>query len=242
MQIDTKQFPTKNFIDNEWVSNPSAEVLEVKNKYTTELMAKIDLAGETEMLQAIEAAERAFAEYKSWSAAKRSAHLNKLADLIEENREYLEYLIVREAGKPVSYAKGELNRSLTTVRMAASEVLRFTGETVPLDFDAGEGKQAFTRRFPIGVIGCITPFNFPLNLVLHKVAPALATGNTMVLKPAQQTPLTALALAALIAEAGFPKGVFNALVCNNDVSEGLVKSEKVAMISFTGSDKVGWKL
>lgn len=242
MQIDTKTFPAKNFIDNEWTSNPSAEVLEVKNKYTTEVLAKVEMAGETDMELAIEAAGLAFEKFSTWSAAKRADHLTKLATLIDEHRDYLEFLIVREAGKPASYAAGELDRCLSTVRLAAAEALTFSGESVALDFDAGEGMQAFTRRFPIGVIGCITPFNFPLNLVLHKVAPALATGNTVVLKPALQTPLTALALAKLIEKAGYPKGVFNALVCKNDVSEELVRSERVAMISFTGSDKVGWKL
>jgi len=123
-----------------------------------------------------------------------------------------------------------------------SETLRFDGEMVPLDYGAGEGKTAFTRRFPIGVIAGITPFNFPMNLVLHKVAPALATGCPIIIKPAPQAPLSALALGELIREAGYPAGVYQALVCGIPVAEKLVRDERVAKLSFTGSDKVGWYL
>lgn len=232
----------QNFIDNNWIDGTGDETLRVLNKYTQREIAAIQLAGEDQMEQAIAAANKAFDTYRSWSAEKRSKCLEKLANLLEEQQAAFVDLIVQEAGKPRGYAVGELSRALTTIRTAASESLRFSGEVVALDFDKGEGKRAFTHRYPIGVIGCITPFNFPLNLVLHKVAPALASGNTVVLKPAMQTPLTALALADLVEKAGFPKGVFNVVVCGNDVAERLVRHEDVAMLSFTGSDKVGWKL
>ncbi len=113
---------------------------------------------------------------------------------------------MKEGGKPIGYAKTEIARCITTVRTAAAEALRFGGEVTPLDFGAGAGKTAFTKRFPIGVIAAITPFNFPLNLVLHKVAPAMAVGCPVVLKPAPQAPLSSLVLGKLIEEIGWPKG------------------------------------
>nr|MBP7407195.1 aldehyde dehydrogenase family protein [Flavobacteriales bacterium] len=176
------------------------------------------------------------------SAGERSAKLEALAALIAKNEEDLVMLIVKEGGKPIGYAKAEIARCITTVRTAAAEALRFTGESVALDYGAGEGKTAFTKRFPIGVIAAITPFNFPLNLVLHKVAPAMAVGCAVVLKPAPQAPLSSLALAKLIEEVGWPKGAFSVLMCGVPVAEKLVKDERVAMLSFTGSDKVGWHL
>jgi acyl-CoA reductase-like NAD-dependent aldehyde dehydrogenase len=176
------------------------------------------------------------------SAGERSDKLEALAKLIENRADKLAMLIVQEGGKPIGYAKGEIARCVTTVRTAAAEALRFSGEITPIDFGAGAGKTAFTKRFPIGVIGAITPFNFPLNLVLHKVAPAMAVGCPVVLKPAPQAPLSALALAAMMEEIGWPKGAFSVLLCANPVAELLVKDERIAMLSFTGSDKVGWHL
>ncbi|MBX2973000.1 MAG: aldehyde dehydrogenase family protein, partial [Flavobacteriales bacterium] len=151
-------------------------------------------------------------------------------------------LIVKEGGKPIGYAKAEIARCITTVRTAAAEALRFGGEVVPLDFGAGVGRTAITKRFPIGVIAAITPFNFPLNLVLHKVAPAMAVGCPVVLKPAPQAPLSALVLGRLMQEIGWPKDAFHVLMASVPVSEKLVKDGRVAMLSFTGSDKVGWHL
>jgi acyl-CoA reductase-like NAD-dependent aldehyde dehydrogenase len=128
------------------------------------------------------------------------------------------------------------------VRTAAAEALRFTGETVPMDFGTGVGRTAFTRRFPIGVVAAITPFNFPLNLVLHKVAPAMAVGCPVIVKPAPQAPLSALALAHLLHDLDWPPGGVQVLVCGNPVAEQLVTDARVAMLSFTGSDAVGWHL
>ena len=149
---------------------------------------------------------------------------------------------MREAGKPIGYARTEIARSITTVRTAAAEALRFGGEMVPMDFGAGAGRTAFTKRFPIGVVAAITPFNFPLNLVLHKVAPAMAAGCPVVLKPAPQAPLSALALGGFMERIGWPKGAFSVMLCGIPVAEKLVRDERVAMLSFTGSDKVGWHL
>lgn len=146
-----------------------------------------------------------------------------------------------EATKPVKTARGEIARTIQTYKFAAMEARRIHGETVPLDAaPGGEGRIAFTMRRPLGVIGAITPFNFPFNLVAHKVGPAIAAGNTVVLKPAGQTPLSALALGELFAEAGLPDGALNIIPGpGNVVGEKLVRDERVKAITFTGSPAVG---
>ncbi|MEZ4754415.1 MAG: aldehyde dehydrogenase family protein [Bdellovibrionota bacterium] len=206
------------------------------------MLAKLPLATEQQLEIAINAALSGFKTLSNWSAGKRSSNLHALAALIRRDQDSLAELIVHEAGKPISYAKNEIARCITTVETAASETLRFGGEIVPIDFAAGEGKSAFTKRFPIGPIACITPFNFPLNLVLHKVAPALAVGCTVIIKPAPQAPLSALALASLISELDYPKGAVNVLACDIPTAEKLVTNPSIAMLSFTGSEKVGWHL
>ncbi len=236
------QIPTQNFIFNQWVPGDSDEALIVLDKYRNTPLATLQMAGENQMETAIAGAVTVFSEFKSWSAGKRSEHLAKLAELLKAKRDFFIDLIVHEAGKPRSYAVNEFNRSVTTLQTAVSEALSFGGEVVPLDYGAGTGKTAFTRRFPVGVVAGITPFNFPLNLVMHKVAPALAVGCPIIIKPAPQAPLSAIVLAELIKEAGFPAGVCSVLTCPNAVAEKLVRDERVAILSFTGSDQVGWHL
>src|SRR5690554_222057 len=240
--MSATRLPSENFIFNQWVPGDSGEQLIVLDKYRNEPIAEIETAGEAQLETAISGAITVFSEFKSWSAGKRSEHLAKLAELLEAKRDFFIDLIVREAGKPLSYATNEFNRSLTTLQTAVSEAIRFGGEVVPLDYGAGTGKTAFTRRFPVGIVAGITPFNFPLNLVMHKVAPALAVGCPIIIKSAPQAPLSALALAGLIKEAGFPAGVCSVITCSNAVAEKLVRDERVAKLSFTGSDKVGWHL
>ncbi|MBP6697434.1 MAG: aldehyde dehydrogenase family protein, partial [Flavobacteriales bacterium] len=204
--------------------------------------AKVPHATEAQMEEAIASAYASRDAVRKLSAGERSTKLEALAALITKHEEELATLIVKEGGKPIGYAKVEIARCITTVRTAAAEALRFTGESVALDYGAGAGKTAFTKRFPIGVVAAITPFNFPLNLVLHKVAPAMAVGCPVVLKPAPQAPLSAFVLGKFIEEIGWPKGAFSVLMCGVPVAEKLVKDERVAMLSFTGSDKVGWHL
>ncbi len=232
----------ENYIANTWVSQGNGSFLEVFDKYTAAQIAKIPMATEAQMEQAIVAAQSAFIELKSWSAGKKSEKLWALRNKIEEHQEALAQLIVKEAGKPISYARNEVSRCITTVETAATEAVRFTGEMVPLDFGPGEGKTAFTKRFPVGPVACITPFNFPLNLLLHKIAPAIAVGCSTVVKPAPQAPLCTFALAMFMDEIGFPIGTMSALVCDIPVAEKLVKDSRMAMLSFTGSEKVGWYL
>lgn len=235
-------FAPANFINGYWVGEGDRTFNTVIDKYHGTELAKVPNATEAQMEEAIAAAYASRDAVRKLSAGERSAKLEALAALIAKNEEELAMLIVKEGGKPIGYAKTEIARCITTVRTAAAEALRFTGESVALDYGAGAGKTALTKRFPIGVIAAITPFNFPLNLVLHKVAPAMAVGCPVVLKPAPQAPLSSLALARLIEDIGWPKGAFSVLMCGVPVAEKLVKDERVAMLSFTGSDKVGWHL
>ncbi len=234
--------PTANYVNGAWTKEGDGTFNTVIDKYTGAELAQLPNATEAQMEEAIAAAYASRDAVRKLSAGERSAKLEALAALIAKNEEELALLIVKEGGKPIGYAKIEIARCITTVRTAAAEALRFTGESVALDYGAGAGKTAFTKRFPIGVIAAITPFNFPLNLVLHKVAPAMAVGCPVVLKPAPQAPLSSFALAKLMEEIGWPKGAFSVLVCGVPVAEKLVKDERVAMLSFTGSDKVGWHL
>lgn len=231
-----------NYIANEWHFEGNGESLAVVDKYTSENISNLPLATEEQLENAIVASVNGFQVFKNWSAGNRSNKLLQLRDLIEENKDELAKLIVDEAGKPISYAKGEIIRCIATVEIAAREAIMFKGEMVPIDFAAGTGKTAFTKPFPIGTVACITPFNFPLNLVLHKVAPALATGCSVIIKPAPQTPLSTLALATLIEKLDLPKGVFNVLNCSIPVAEKMVRDSRIAKLSFTGSEKVGWYL
>ena len=167
-----------------------------------------------------------------------------MADLLTARADEAAHLICAEAGKPMKAARVEASRAVSTYTMAAVEARKLAGEVVPMDASpAGVGKLAFTQRVPIGVVGAISPFNFPLNLVAHKIAPALAAGCAVVLKPATQTPLSALFLAELELEAGLPAGWLNVLVGPSaEIGDVLVEDPRVALITFTGSAPVGWKI
>jgi len=236
------QYRKANFIANQWETKGEGSYLQVLNKYNKKEIGKIPQATEDQMEEAILSGLSAFEETSRWSAGKRSEMMQKLHRKLEDKREDFVQLIIDEAGKPRSYAETEVERSLTTLQYGMEEARRLSGEVIPIDFNNGEGKTAYTVPHPIGVVACITPFNFPLNLVMHKVAPALASGCTMVIKPAPQSPMTCLAFVELMMEVGYPAGVINVLCCDIPVAEKLVKDERVAKLSFTGSDKVGWYL
>ena len=177
-------------------------------------------------------------------AHKRAEILVRVAGALGKRADEVARQITAEAGKPLKAARVEVARAMSTFTMAAVEARTLAGEMVPMDASqAGEGKLAFTQRIPIGVVGAISPFNFPLNLVAHKIAPALAAGCAVVLKPASQTPLSALLLAELEHEAGLPPGWLNVLVGPaSEIGDVLVEDERVTLITFTGSAGVGWKL
>ncbi len=233
---------TQYFINNTWQTGKSNETLTVVEKYTQQAIATLQLADSTQMEEALQASVEGFETLRHWSAGKRAEHLQKLRDALAKNADAFVELIIAEAGKPRKYAEVEVARGLTTLEAAVREAYSFSGEIVPIDYGIGEGKTAFTKRVPIGPIACITPFNFPLNLALHKIAPAFAVGCSFILKPPPQAPLTALAFAALCQEVGYPAGVVNVLACDVAVAELMVKDERPKMLSFTGSAKVGWYL
>ncbi|MGM9988229.1 MAG: aldehyde dehydrogenase family protein [Bacillaceae bacterium] len=227
------------YIGGKW--QQGEEYSDLYAPFSGEKLAEIPQASMGDVNEAIECAHEAFFVTSKMPAHERARLLHKLADLFEERREELATILALEAGKPMKAALGEISRTSATYRFAAEEAKRIYGETLPLDAaPGGEGRLAYTLRKPIGVIGAITPFNFPSNLVAHKVGPAFAAGNTIVLKPASQTPLSAYALASLWEEAGFPKGSLNVVTGKGSiVGEALVKDERIAGLTFTGSPRVG---
>jgi len=188
-------------------------------------------------------AERAFETTRKLPAFERQRVLQRIAQELTRRREELATLLAREAGKPIRTARLELDRAIFTFQVAAEESTRIYGEALPMDVaEIGVGRWGIVRRFPVGPIVAITPFNFPLNLVAHKIAPAIAAGCTMVLKPAPQCPLSALALAQIIQQAGWPDGALNVLPLTNEDASALVENNRFKMLTFTGSSKVGWGL
>ncbi len=209
--------------------------------YSGEVIAEIPLADAETVNTAIAKAEAARIEMRQMPAHQRGAILNKIADIIARRSEEAAKIIALEAGKPIKTARGEVARTIQTYRFAAEEAKRIHGEVIPLDAaPGGEGRLAYTVREPLGVIGAITPFNFPMNLVAHKVGPALAAGNTVVLKPASQTPLSSFFLAEVAEEAGVPAGALNVVTGGGaTVGDQLVLDPRVKAITFTGSPAVG---
>ena len=229
----------KLLIDGQWVEGGSA--LEVKNKYNGDLIGTLPTARREDVDAAIAAAERAEEVVADLPAYRRAEILLRTAMLISERAEDFAKTIAAEAGKALKYARAEVDRAVSTFTIASEEAKRLHGETIPLDaVPAGEGYVGFWTRRPVGVIAAISPFNFPLNLVAHKVAPALAAGNTLVLKPASTTPLSALKLCQVLMEAGLPNGAINLVVGSGGTVGGwLVTDPRVDKITFTGSPEVG---
>ena len=230
----------KLLIDGEWVD--TGEWVDVKSPYSGEPVGRVAKAGADDARRAIDAAETAMRE--PLPAHKRAEILVRVAGYLGKRHDEVARTISDEAGKPMKAARVEARRAMSTYTFAAVEARKLAGEVVPMDASqAGEGKLAFTLRPPIGVVGAISPFNFPLNLVAHKLAPALAAGCALVLKPASQTPLSALLLAELETEAGLPPGWVNVLVGPaSEIGDVLVEDERVKAITFTGSGPVGWKI
>jgi acyl-CoA reductase-like NAD-dependent aldehyde dehydrogenase len=230
----------KLLIGGEWVE--TGDWLEVRSPFSGEVVGRVAKAGADEARRAIEAAEKAMAD--PLPAHKRAEILVKVAAALGRRHDEVARVISDEAGKPMKAARVEAKRAMSTYTFSAVEARKLAGDVVPMDAgQAGEGKLAFTLREPIGVVGAISPFNFPLNLVAHKIAPALAAGCAVVLKPASQTPLSALLLAELEDEAGLPPGWLNVVVGRaSEIGDVLVEDERVRAITFTGSSDVGWKL
>ncbi|GAB4314268.1 MAG: aldehyde dehydrogenase family protein [Candidatus Sumerlaeia bacterium] len=221
----------------------TGDVLDVRAPWDGALVGRVHRAGRAEVLEAIEAAHEAFERTRSLPAHVRAAVCERVRDQIVRRYDEIVRVCSLECGKPVSYTKIEIDRAISTFDLAGKYALTWEGQILQPDvIKYGEGRVTLVRRFPIGVVGAITPFNWPLNLLAHKAAPAIATGNTMVLRPASQTPLTAHLLGEMIAAAGWPAGGFNVVPCSHEAADVLLEDERVRMISFTGSPEVGWAL
>jgi acyl-CoA reductase-like NAD-dependent aldehyde dehydrogenase len=230
----------KLFVAGEWIE--TGEWIEVRSPYSGEPVGRVAKAGADETRRALDAAEQALRE--PLPAHKRAEICVRVVSALAKRHDEVARTISDEAGKPMKAARVEAKRAMSTYTFAAVEARKLAGEMVPMDAaQAGEGKLAFTLRKPIGIVGAISPFNFPLNLVAHKLAPALAAGCPVVLKPATQTPLSALLLAELEEEAGLPPGWLSVIVGpSSEIGDVLVEDERVKAITFTGSGPVGWGL
>lgn len=233
--------PRPFLVGGEWRS--SDDILEVRFPYTNEVVGRVCQATEQDLEDAIRAAERGFEITRKLPAHARSRILYALLDRMQARRSELVETLILEGGKTRGVAEGETSRAMETVRVAAEEAKRVTGEIVPIDWtEAGENRVGFVRHLPLGPVLGIAPFNYPLNLASHKLAPAIAAGNSFILKPASATPLSGLLLAEMTLEAGFPPEALSCLVCPGSMAERLVSDERIKYFTFTGSSEVGWHL
>ena len=228
-------------IGGEW--RTAAEKIVINNPHSNEIIAEVYSANERENEEAMAIADGAANAMRGLARYEIAAGLRKIADGIERRKTEFAETIARESAKPIKLAVGEVMRGIATFAWAAGEAERFAGEVVPADTIAsGAGKHAHTKKIPRGVIYGITPFNFPLNLVAHKVAPALASGNAIIIKPSDKTPLTALLLGEVFMESGLPKSALQIVPLNVEYIESVYTDERVKMISFTGSAAIGWDI
>lgn len=211
------------------------------NPHNGEKIAEVANVSIMELKEVIDFAEKGFESIKKLSAYERSIILYKTTERLISKKDEIAKLISLECAKPITAAKGEVERAIQAMRFSAEEAKRLAGESIPLDAAiGGEGKYAYTVREPIGIVGAITPFNFPLNLVVHKVGPAIAAGNSIIIKPAEQTPLTSLLLAEILTECGLPSGTVNVVPGDGPtLGKVLLEDERIKKISFTGSPEVG---
>jgi acyl-CoA reductase-like NAD-dependent aldehyde dehydrogenase len=228
----------KLLVGGEWYE--TGQQIDVTSPYDGSVVGRVAFGGGDDARRAIDAAEVAMRS--PLPAHRRAAILDRVAELLGERRDEFARTIAMEAGKPITTAGVEVDRAVQTITFSALEARRLTGETVPMDaHPAGEGKAGLILRLPIGIVAAISPFNFPLNLVCHKVGPGFAAGCAVVLKPATATPLSALMLAQAFADAGQPAGWLNVIVGKSgEIGDVITEDERVKMITFTGSSQVGW--
>ena len=228
-------------IGGEWIEGDSSFV--VRNPYDNSEIAEISAASPQHLKEAVNKAHLAFQKTRRMNSAERSTVLGKIVIGIGERMEEIARAISLESGKTIRDARTEVARSMNTFTVAAEEAKRFGGELIPLDLlPATKGRWGLTRRFPIGPILAISPFNFPLNLVAHKVAPAIAVGNPFIIKPSSATPVTALKLAEIIVKAGWCPEAVSVTPCKGAVTESILDDPRLKKLSFTGSPEVGWRL
>jgi glyceraldehyde-3-phosphate dehydrogenase (NADP+) len=228
-------------IGNQW--RQSATTTTIRNPYNGKPVADVCLAGKAEADEAAARAVGAFPAMRRLPAHARAAALLQIAGRLSERQDEIARTMTAESGKPITDARREIGRAVQTFTVAAEEAGRIGGDVIPLDAAPGMDRHlGLLRRVPLGPVLGITPFNFPLNLVAHKMAPCFAAGNPMVLKPAPQTPLTSLLLAGIVLETGLPPGALSVVPCENAVAEQMVTDERFKAVSFTGSAAVGWML
>ncbi|MGO8947201.1 MAG: aldehyde dehydrogenase family protein [Ktedonobacterales bacterium] len=239
MGHDPREYGT--LVNGKWIS--SGHTVEIRSPYDDSLVAVIHRAGPQEIEEAIASAVRAFQITRRLPSWKRCDVLERISRGILERREEFARTIALEAGKPIKTARAEVDRASFTFKVASEEARRIYGEIVPLDWLPGnEDRVAEIYRVPLGVVTGITPFNFPLNLVAHKVAPALAAGDPILIRPASQTPVSALMLGELVLAAGWPEGGIAVLPSATEDAAPLVEDERIRALTFTGSPVVGWEL
>lgn len=235
-----------NLVTNAWIGGAEqqspASTFTVLHKFSGIELAKVGFTDQLLLEKAVESSVSAFDVCSRMSAGDRAGLLRRIRNSVEKERSFFEQLIVAESGKPIAFAMNELDRCLLTIEAGERECMAFKGEMVPADMGKGIGKFAFTQWFPSGPVLGFTPFNFPLNLALHKLVPAIAAGCSILLKPSPHSPLSLLQIARLISDAGAPPGMVNVLCCNNDLANTLVRDERFSTFSFTGSALVGWAL
>src|SRR5580658_614029 len=229
------------FVDGRWMED--GDILEVRSPFDDSVIGRVVQARREHAEAAIAAAVKAFGTTRRLPAFERQRVLRRVAQSIAERRDEFSRTIALEAGKPIKSARIEVGRAVFIFNVAAEETTRIYGEYLPLDWqEFTAGRWGIVKRFPLGPIAGITPFNFPLHLVAHKVAPAMAAGCSMVLKPAPQTPISSLLLAECVQQAGWPDGGLNVLPLSNEDASLLVTDERIKLISFTGSVPVGWDI
>lgn len=217
--------------------------LEVENPYTQKVFAQTWLAGQKELETSIKKAKQVELVMKNLPVYKRYEILMQIAQQIEKRKDELVETLAKQAGKPLKYSLGEINRAIQGFTIAAEECKRLPREYMSIDWTPkGKGKEGLVKYFPVGLVAGIAPFNFPMNLAVHKIAPAIASGNPIILKPARTTPLSVLQLAEIIDQTELPKGAFSVLPMNREAGNQLVTDERIKMLSFTGSPSVGWKM
>src|SRR6187401_3666921 len=242
MTVATATKPHPIYLAGRWVDSP--DVLEVSNPADPDNPAGSTYHATSEQYEeAVTAAVAAFEETRRLPAYERGRILREISAGIRARREELGRLIALESGKPIRDALVEVDRATLTFRLGAEEAERLTGEVIPLDLmPSSKGRIGLTRRFPIGPIAAISPFNFPLNLAAHKLAPAIAAGNSIVLKPPSKDPLTMLTVAEIVEKSGAPQGAVSILPMSRSLGDRMVEDDRFKLLTFTGSPSVGWRM
>lgn len=231
----------KILLGGQWTE--TRDSISVINPFNNEIVAGVCRAGIEEAKKAVEIAHNSRETIAAFPSHKKSEVLTNISQIILKRKEEMARTITLESGKPIRDARAEVDRSVLTFRIASEEACRISGEFMSLDRNpASEKRWGIIRRFPAGPVFGIAPFNFPLNLVAHKVAPAIASGNPVIIKPSSKTPVTALILGEIVMEAGLPHGGISVIPCNPEVAEAIALDDRIKVLSFTGSASVGWSL